>query len=97
MRNKETLIREFQLMAKCSEETVEAWWKSLNPKERTVVAEYYKEMLEAMGLVSPPLLAWAISGLRSRIARLEPKMQEFFKEVIDMLASLEEGDNESTD
>ena len=91
MRDKETLVREFGFMAKCSEETAEAWWKSLNSEEKSLIAEHYKEMLE---MLSPLLSARVISSLQSMIDKLNPEMQDLFEEVTDMLAGLEGSDDD---
>lgn len=89
MRNKETLVRELQFVAKCSEETIRAWWESLSSEEKKLIAEYYKEVLELVGMIAPPLATEFISIFQSFMKRLEPDTKEYFREMIDMLASLE--------
>ena len=47
MRDKKTLIHELTSVAGCSEKTIKVWWKSLNSREKELIAEHYKEMLDA--------------------------------------------------
>lgn len=89
MRDKETLVRELQFMAKCSEETIMAWWESLSSEERELLAEYYKEVIELVGMIIPSLATSIISTFQSFMKKLEPEMREHFQEMTDMLASLE--------